>query len=171
MSPCDDCSDPNPRVLPLPLDDTATRMRCRSPVADPLPVAGSCVHRRGVRRHGQIAAASWLARCGGTGRQNELMSLRLCILLWECARRAHILAAFEDAVLALLPDHGGRLLARDSVVDRRDGDPLEVQLIEMPDEEALAGYLRDPVRADFARTHDRDAVIARTQLLRVEPRG
>ena len=99
------------------------------------------------------------------------MSLRLCILLWECAGRAHNPAAFEDAVLALLPDHGGRLLARDSVVDRRDGDPLEVQLIEMPDEEALAGYLRDPVRADFARTHDRDAVIARTQLLRVEPRG
>jgi len=78
------------------------------------------------------------------------MSLRLCILFWECAGRAHNLAAFEDAVLALLPDHGGRLLARDSVVDRRDGDPLEVQLIEMPDEEALAGYLRDPVRADLA---------------------
>jgi len=75
------------------------------------------------------------------------MSLRLCILLWECAGRAHDLAAFEDAVLALLPDHGGRLLTRDSVVDRQGGDPLEIQLIEMPDEEALAGYLRDPVRS------------------------
>lgn len=98
------------------------------------------------------------------------MSLRLCVLLWECAGRALDLAAFEDAVLALLPDHGGRLLARDGVVDRRDGDPLEVQVIEMPDEEALTGYLRDPARIDLARTHDRDAVIARTQLLRVEPR-
>ena len=83
----------------------------------------------------------------GIGRQNELMSLRLCILLWECAGRAHDLAAFEDAVLALLPDYGGRLLTRDSVVDRQGGDPLEIQLIEMPDEEALAGYLRDPVRS------------------------
>jgi hypothetical protein len=47
---------------------------------------------------------------------------------------------------------------------------LEVQLIEMPDETALAGYVQDPARADLARTHDRDAVIARTQVLRVEPR-
>ncbi len=30
---------------------------------------------------------------------------------------------------------------------------------------------RDLVRADLARTHDRDAVIARRQWLRVEPRG
>lgn len=97
------------------------------------------------------------------------MPLRLCILLWERAGHAHDLAAFEDAVLALLPDHGGRLLSRYSVVDRRDGDPLEVQLIEMPEGAALTGYLQDPVRTDLARTHDRDAVIARTQLLHVEP--
>ncbi|MCW2645360.1 MAG: hypothetical protein JWP07_1469 [Pseudonocardiales bacterium] len=99
------------------------------------------------------------------------MTLRLCVLLWEHTGRAHDLAAFEDAVLVLLPDHGGRLLSRDSVVDRRDGDPLEVQLIDMPDEAALAAYLQDPARTELARTHDRDAVIARTQLLRVEPHG
>ena len=70
----------------------------------------------------------------------------------------------------MLADHGGRLLSRDQVVDRREGDPLEVQLIEVPDEDALTAYLRDPVRGDLARTHDRDAVIARTQLLRLESR-
>jgi len=129
------------------------------------------VRRRGIRRHGAGNGRLLVGAIGGIGRQNELMSLRLCILLWECAGRAHDLAAFEDAVFALLPEHGGRILTRDRVVDRQDGDPLEVQLIEMPDEEALAGYLRDPVRIDLARTHDRDAVIARTQLIRVEPRG
>ena len=54
---------------------------------------------------------------------------------------------------------------------RHDGDPLEVQLIEMPDEAALANYLEDPSRSDLARLHDRDAVIARTQLLRAEARA
>jgi hypothetical protein len=46
-----------------------------------------------------------------------------------------------------------------------------VQLIDMPAEAALAAYLQDPARTELARTHDRDAVIARTQLLRVEPHG
>lgn len=99
------------------------------------------------------------------------MTLRLCVLLWEHTGRAEDLAAFEDAVLALLPAHGGRLLSRDSVVDRRDGDPLEVQLIDLPGETALTAYLADPARSELARTHDRDAVIARTQLLRVEARA
>jgi hypothetical protein len=40
----------------------------------------------------------------------------------------------------------------------------------MPDEEALAGYMQDPVRVRLARTHDRDAIIARTQVLRVTTR-
>ena len=99
------------------------------------------------------------------------MTLRLCVLLWEHEGRAHDLETFEDAVLALLPNHGGRLLARDSVVDRHDGDPLEIQLVELPDEAALASYLRDPARSDLASRHARDALIARTQLLRVEPRA
>ena len=99
------------------------------------------------------------------------MPLRLCVLLWEHAGRARDVARFEDDVLTLLPDHGGRLLSRDVVVDRHDGDPLEVQLIELPHEAALSEYLADPVRADLVRTHDRDAIIARTQLLRIQPYG
>lgn len=61
-------------------------------------------------------------------------------------------------------------ISRHVVIERDDDDPLEVQVIEMPDEEALTGCVHDPVRARLARTHDRDAIIARTQLLRVEPR-
>lgn len=99
------------------------------------------------------------------------MPIRLCVLLWEKPGRAHDLTAFEDEVLALVPEHGGRLITRHVVVDRDDGDPLEVQVIEMPDEEALVGFVHDPVRARLARTHDRNALVARTQLLRVEPHG
>ena len=99
------------------------------------------------------------------------MPIRLFVLLWEQPGRADDLAAFEDAVLALLPDHGCRLVSRDYVAERREGDPLEVQLIEVPDDGALNAYMEDPIRATLARTHERDAVIARTQLLRVEPRS
>ncbi|HLT83317.1 MAG TPA: hypothetical protein VKZ83_03700 [Phototrophicaceae bacterium] len=97
------------------------------------------------------------------------MSIRLCVLLWERPGRGRDLARFEDEVLALLPEHGGRLVSRHVVSDRESGDPLEVQLIEMPDEAALTAYMQDPARARLARAHDRDAVIARTQVLLVEP--
>jgi uncharacterized protein (DUF1330 family) len=100
----------------------------------------------------------------------DSMPIQLCVLLWEHPGRGQDLAAFEDEVLALLSEHGGRLISRHVVVERDDGDPLEVHLIEMPDEEALAEYLHDPVRVRLAHTHDRDAIIARTRLLRVEPR-
>ena len=72
-------------------------------------------------------------------------------------------------MLALLPEHGGRLVSRHVVSDREDGDPLEGQMIEMPSEDALDGYMRAPERQRLADVHDRDAVVARTQLLRVEP--
>lgn len=97
------------------------------------------------------------------------MSIRLCVLLWERPGRGRDLARFEDEVLALLPEHGGRLVSRHVVSDRESGDPLEVQMIDMPSEEALAAYMQDPARARLARAHDRDAVIARTQVLHVEP--
>ena len=97
------------------------------------------------------------------------MAINLCVLLWEHPGRGDDLAAYEDEVLALLPSHGGRLVSRHVVVERADGDPLEVQVIEMPDEEALTEFVHDPVRDRLARAYDRDALIARTQLLRVEP--
>lgn len=96
------------------------------------------------------------------------MTIRLHVLLWESPGRADDLAVFEDAVLKLLPNHGGHLLMRDRVLDRSEDDPLEVQLIELPDEAALSSYLEDPARSDLVRLHDRDALIAQTQLLRVD---
>ena len=99
------------------------------------------------------------------------MPIQLCVLLWEHQGRGDDLATYEDEVLELLSQHGGRLLTGHVVSERDGGEPLEVQLIEMPDEDALAGYLQDPERARLARDHDRDAIIARTQVLRVEPRA
>jgi uncharacterized protein (DUF1330 family) len=97
------------------------------------------------------------------------VTVRLCVLLWEQPGQAKELAAFEDTVLALLPAHGGTVISRDTVTERDDGDPLEVQLLELPDEDALAAYIGDPRRA--AVLGQRDAVIARTHVLRVTPTG
>jgi hypothetical protein len=99
------------------------------------------------------------------------MPLRLCVLIWEHAGRADDVSRFEDDVLRLLPEHGGQLVSRDTVVDRHEGDPLEVQSIGFTDEAAMSRYLQDPVRAELAHMHNRDAIIAKTQLLRVEPCG
>jgi uncharacterized protein (DUF1330 family) len=95
------------------------------------------------------------------------MTLRMCVLLWEQPGQGRELAEFEDAVLARVPAHGGTVVARETVLDRGDGDPLEVQIIEMPDEQALAAYLNDPARLGVLDR--RDSVIARTQVLRSTP--
>ena len=93
------------------------------------------------------------------------MTIRMCVLLWEQPGRETELAEFEDTVLARVPAHGGTVAARDTVINRRDGDPLEVQILEMPDEQALAAYMNDPER--LAVLDRRDSIISRTQLLRL----
>ena len=97
-----------------------------------------------------------------------MMTVRLCVLLWEQPGRSDDVVAYEDAVLALLPNYGGKLLTRSKVLDRSAGDPFEVQIIELPEESALSAFLSDSTRSTIARVHDRDRVIARTQVLRLE---
>lgn len=69
-------------------------------------------------------------------------------------------------MLPLLDEHGGRLVARETVVRASQDDPLEVQLIEFRDQEGLDGYLSDPRR--LALEDQRAQAVARTQILRLE---
>lgn len=48
----------------------------------------------------------------------------------------------------------------------RGADPLEVQVIDLPDDAALATYLADPRRTALADVRDR--AVARTQIVRVD---
>ena len=93
------------------------------------------------------------------------MPLTLCVLV--TARPGHELqlAAYEDVVLVLVPQHGGRVLERLRVTDPGDG-PHEVHVIEFPSATALDAYLHDPERVALA--DERDAAIAHTEILRVE---
>jgi hypothetical protein len=92
------------------------------------------------------------------------MSLTLCCLLWAHPEREAALSAYEDRVLALLPDHSATLLSRIRS-DGADGHPLEIQVFEFPSQASLDGYLADERRTAMAP--DRDAAIARTDLFPV----
>jgi uncharacterized protein (DUF1330 family) len=81
------------------------------------------------------------------------------------------LSAYEDKVLRLVAEHGGRVLHRGTVLPgAQDGGepPTEVQLLEMPSQKSLDAYVNDPRRLFMAA--ERDAAIARTDLFRVQPR-
>jgi uncharacterized protein (DUF1330 family) len=84
-------------------------------------------------------------------------------MLWAVPGQEDLLVGYENDVLALLHQHGARLLAR---VRALADTPNEVQILEFPSEEALADFQNDPAR--LALSSLRDRAIARTQVIRVE---
>ena len=89
----------------------------------------------------------------------------LVAMLWPQSGQEQLLVEYEDAVLALLPTYGCRVIERVRRTDGTDG-PFEVQIIEFPDEEAIAAYMIDPARVALADIHAR--AIERTQVVRVQ---
>ncbi len=96
------------------------------------------------------------------------MPLSLHVKLWPLPGRHAELSAYEDAVLALLPRHGGRVLVRDIVAAEPD-DPYETQVIEFADRAGFDAFLSDPRRLALAA--ERDAAVARTELVEEERSG
>ncbi len=89
------------------------------------------------------------------------MTVQLCVLLWARPGATEGLISYEDTVLALLRDHGGRLLQR-ARTDGADGAPTEIQLIGFASRDGYEAYLADERRTALAA--ERDAAIARTEL-------
>jgi len=92
--------------------------------------------------------------------------LLLCCLLWAVPGQEDGLSAYEDAVLALVPDHDGEVVQRLRGPGGADG-PDEVQVFRFGTQAGLDSYLTDPRRT--ARAADRDRVVARTELFPVRP--
>jgi uncharacterized protein (DUF1330 family) len=93
-----------------------------------------------------------------------------CVLLWARPGMEAALSAYEDKVLLLIAEHGGRVLERGTVLPGSQHDaepPAEVQFLEMPSQASLDAYLNDPRR--LAMAAERDAAIARTDLFRIRP--
>lgn len=94
------------------------------------------------------------------------MSVTFAVLLWPVPGREAELHAYEDDVLRLLDDHGGRVVNRARSVDADGSQPLETQLISFDEDTGFDAYMSDPRRT--AMTDRRDACVARTQLWRVD---
>ncbi len=93
------------------------------------------------------------------------MNVALCVLLWPQPDAADALAAYEDKVLALVPEHGGSVLQR-ARSDGADGQPLEVQVLEFPSAAALSDYMSDDRRLSL--TDEREHAISRTEVIYVD---
>ncbi|WP_448003372.1 hypothetical protein [Agromyces bauzanensis] len=88
----------------------------------------------------------------------------LCSLLWARPGLEAELVAYEDHVLALMPDYGIEVTERVRS-ERGPEHPTEVQLYQVPSQALLDAYLADPRRVEL--TAERDRVVARTELFRV----
>src|SRR3984957_523127 len=109
------------------------------------------------------------ARMQHTNRMPETPMVN-CVLLWARPGMEAALSAYEDKVLRLVAEHGGRVLQRGTVLSgsQHDGEPpAEVQFLEMASEASLDAYINDPRR--LAMAAERDAAIARTDLYRIQP--
>ena len=93
------------------------------------------------------------------------LSRTLCVLLWAQPGAQAALTAYEDRVLRLVPEHGGRVLQRGRG-GGADGQPAEIQFLDFPSAAALDAYLGDPRRTALAA--DRDRAVARTEIIDVE---
>jgi len=93
------------------------------------------------------------------------VTVTFLVALWAHPGRRAALHAYEDAVLALLPDHGGRVVSRVITPGGYEG-AQEAQVIEFADREGFESYMNDPRRV--ARTAERDAAIAHTEMIEVE---
>jgi antibiotic biosynthesis monooxygenase (ABM) superfamily enzyme len=94
----------------------------------------------------------------------EPAPIELCCLLRALPGRERDMAAYEDTVLALVPDHGGEVVSR-VIGDGADGRPHEVQVFRFPDQAALDAYMADPRR--LALAGERDRTVAETVLFPV----
>ena len=92
------------------------------------------------------------------------MSLTLCTLLWARPGAEDGLIAYEDRVLRLVPEHGGRVLQR-ARGSGTAGQPLEVQILEFPSAQALDAYMTDDRRRSLAG--ERDKAISKTEVIEV----
>ncbi len=95
------------------------------------------------------------------------MPLTLCVLLWSVDGQEGRLSTYEDEVLALIPEYGGAVASRVRRVGGDHQQPYEVQVIELPDQDAMDGYLADPRRTALASL--RDEVVSRTEIISVTP--
>jgi hypothetical protein len=81
-------------------------------------------------------------------------SFTLAFVGWAAPDRAAAAAAYEDAVVPLLADHGARVEHRGRRALGQDPSlPIEVHILWFPSRSAFDAYLADPRRAALVEEH------------------
>ena len=96
------------------------------------------------------------------------MTQAMYVFLWAHPDMEEALSDYEDAVLSLVPEHGGTVVHR-TWTDGAEGRPLEIQLFEWASASAMDSYMADPRRT--ALSAQRDRAIARTEIVPVRQRA
>jgi uncharacterized protein (DUF1330 family) len=112
----------------------------------------------------EAAAGAFCCHAHGPIVQVSIVSLVLCVLLWARPGTEDRLIAYEDHVLGIAAEHGGRVLQR-ARGSGAGGQPLEIQILEFPSSRALDAFMTDDRRQALA--HERDRVIAKTEVIEV----
>ncbi|MEE3851493.1 DUF1330 domain-containing protein [Gordonia sp. LSe1-13] len=94
------------------------------------------------------------------------MPVTFAVLLWSVAGREQQLHAYEDDVLRLVGEHGGRVIARARRVESDSSHPVETQIIEFADTAGFDSYMVDPRRTSMSER--RDACVERTEVWPIE---
>jgi uncharacterized protein (DUF1330 family) len=90
------------------------------------------------------------------------MAISMCVLLWAVPNQRDALTRYEDTVLALLPEHGGRVVRRVPTVPEV-GRPDEIQFLEFASSAGIESFMADARRTALER--ERAAAISRTEVL------
>jgi uncharacterized protein (DUF1330 family) len=91
-------------------------------------------------------------------------TVTLCVLLWAVEGEGHALVDYEDKVLALVVELGGRVIERVRGREHPE-EPFEVQVLEFPSERVLDEFMHDERRQELLP--ERDLAVARTEVIRV----
>jgi uncharacterized protein (DUF1330 family) len=101
--------------------------------------------------------------------KSPVRPVTLSVLLWSNPGRESGLIAYEDKVLGFAAEYGGRVIqrARNSGTDDHavDNQPLEIQTLQFPSQQAVEQFMADERRQALA--DERDRVIAMTEIIEV----
>jgi len=112
----------------------------------------------------EAAAGAFCCHADRLIAQVSTVSLTLCVLLWARPGAEDGLISYENYVLGIAVEHGGRVLQR-ARGSGTGGQPLEIQLLEFPSTHALDAFMTDDRRQALAS--ERDRVIAKTEVIEV----
>jgi uncharacterized protein (DUF1330 family) len=88
----------------------------------------------------------------------------LCVLLWAVPGRLDEMIRYEDLLLALIAEHGGKVV--DRLRNLGGEGPSEVHVLHFASQANLDSFMNDNRRVALA--DDRERSVGRTEILRVQ---